>query len=98
MVQNPINMQPRWCSRHTLPHTQKQIHAHLRRLVHHGHAELRALHTRMARAIQRSEQDMCAVDGVCLRRVARIGRTNVGGGGVQGVQFVALGVGVLDGS
>jgi hypothetical protein len=52
----------------------------------------------MARAIQRSEQDMCAVDGVCLRRVARIGRTNVGGGGVQGVQFVALGVGVLDGS
>jgi len=68
------------------PSTQKQhIHTHLRRLVHHRHTELRALHTRMTRAIQCGEQYVCAVDGVCLRRVARIGRTDVGGGGVQGV-------------
>lgn len=86
-----------------LQHTQFSIrqvtlHPHLRRLVDHGHAELRALHAWVARTIQCGEQDVRAVDTVRLRTVPGASAADLGGGGVQRVQLVALGICVLDGA
>ena len=58
---------------------------HLSCLVHHGHTKLCALHARMARTVQRSEQNMRAVDAASLSEFSHIRAVYFCGHGVQGM-------------